>query len=362
MQSYYVIYSTKNVKGDDKLDFKISDCRILKTTVRQNNEVIDYGVKMVGAPLEWNETMGEDIKVGIIDTGIDANHIELKNRIRDYVNFSGGKSEDIQDENGHGTHVSGIVCAEKNGIGVVAVAPKADLYIAKAFDANGKTTYPSIEKSLNWMISKKVDVINMSFSSDISSREYKNLISRINANGISMICAAGNEGQSGDNTIGYPANFYETIAVTAVDVNRKIADFSSSGGQAEIAAAGKNIYSTYLNNGYAVLSGTSMATPIITGAAAILHGKCLIRYGRKLSPTELRLLLNIYTDKLGEKGRDIHYGYGLFTFGRIVSNDYIYSESLISSDLNTASSIGKGDFFNEAFSMVSKYKSKLKGH
>lgn len=307
------------------MDFKISDCKVLKTTIKQTGEIIDYGVKMVGAPLEWGETMGEDIKVGIIDTGIDADHIDLKNRIRDYANFSGGKSDDIDDKNGHGTHVSGIICAEKNGVGVVGVAPKADLYVAKAFNSDGKTTYPSIEKSLNWMIAKKVDVINMSFSSDISSREYRNLISKTSANGISMVCAAGNEGFQGDESIGYPANFRETIAVTAVDINRKITDFSSYGGQAEIAAAGKNIYSTYLNNGYATLSGTSMATPIITGAAAILHGKSLIRYGRKLTPTELRLLLNIYTDKIGEKGRDRHYGYGLFTFGRLDGTDYVYS-------------------------------------
>lgn len=333
--------------------FKISDCKILKTVIKQSSEIIDYGVRMVGAPLEWCETMGEGIKVGIVDTGIDANHIDLKNRIGDYVNFSSGKSDDITDENGHGTHVAGIVCAEKNGVGVVGVAPKADLYIAKAFDKDGKTTYHAIEKSLNWMISKRVDVINMSFSSDMSTREYKNLISKIHANGISMICAAGNEGLAGDNTIGYPANFRETIAVTAVDIHRKITDFSSMGGQAEIAAAGKNIYSTYPNNGYATLSGTSMATPIITGAAAILHGKCLLRYGRKLTPTELRLLLNIYTDKLGEKGRDKRYGYGLFSFGRFENADYVYSDpaSAVSS-LNV--SAGGGDRFKCAYDLMMK--------
>lgn len=337
------------------MDFKISDCRIIKTAIKQNSEIIDYGIKMVGAPLEWNETMGEDIKIGIIDTGIDADHIDLKNRIRDYVNFSGGNPNDIEDQNGHGTHVSGIVCAEKNGVGVIGVAPKADLYIAKAFDASGKTTYPSIEKSLNWMISKKVDIINMSFSSDMSSKEYKNLIGKTNASGISMICAAGNDGMQGDNTIGYPANFKETIAVTAVDINRKIADFSSYGGEAEIAAAGKNIYSTYLNNGYATLSGTSMATPIITGAAAILHGKCLLRYGRKLTPSELRLLLNIYTDKLGKKGRDKYYGYGLFTFGRIDSTDYIpNSKSSVASSYSLGAD--RIDKFGYAYNLMMKMK------
>ncbi len=334
-----------------KSNFRINDCRVIKTRLAQQNEIIDYGVKMVGAPLEWDETMGEDIKIGVVDTGICADHIDLKGRIRDYANFSGGSIDDIEDKNGHGTHVAGIVCAERNGVGVVGVAPKADLYVAKAFDADGKTTYPSIEKSLNWMISKKVDVINMSFSSDMSTREYKNLIGRTSASGISMICAAGNEGHDKDNTIGYPANFRETIAVTAVDIHRKIADFSSCGGQAEIAAAGKDIYSTYLGGGYATLSGTSMATPIITGAAAILHGKCLLRYGRKLSPQELRLLLNIYTDKLGDRGRDKHYGYGLFSFGRIGTTEYIYS-SLGSEKNASAIASGKADKFRYAYDMM----------
>ena len=337
------------------MNFKISDCKVIKTRLAQENEVIDYGVKMVGAPLEWRETMGEDVKIGVIDTGICTNHVDLKNRIKDYADFSSSAKDDIEDQNGHGTHVAGIICAERNGVGVVGVAPKADLYVAKAFDNDGKTTYPSIEKSLNWMISKKVDVINMSFSSDISSTEYKRLINKVSSNGISMICAAGNDGQRKESTIGYPANFRETIAVTAVDINRKIADFSSCGSEAEIAAAGKDIYSTYLNGGYATLSGTSMATPIITGASAILHGKCLIRYGRKLTPQELRLLMNIYTDKLGEKGRDLRYGYGLFSFGRIGSNDYIYGKqrqgnsSVLSLEVNDGE-----DVFSKAFNMMKK--------
>ena len=136
-----------------------------------------------------------------------------------------------------------------------------------------------------------------------------------------MICAAGNEGAQSN--IGYPASFSETIAVSAVDINKHIADFNSTGSAAEIAAAGINIYSTYLNNGYATLSGTSMATPIISGAVAILQAKGRMRYGRKLTPDEIRLLLNIYTEDLSGSGKDDRYGYGLFSFGRINGSDYV---------------------------------------
>lgn len=200
------------------------------------------------------------------------------------------------------------------------------MYVAKAFGKDGKTTFPAIEKSIKWLVEKNVDVINMSFSSSNASPQYRSLIAGVHNRGISIICAAGNEGELGENTIGYPANFPETVAVSAVDINKNIADFSSRGRAAEISAAGIDIYSTYLNGGYATLSGTSMATPIITGAAAILMGKGMLRYGRRLTPDEIRLLLNIYTESINSTGRDKRYGYGIFSFGRIGNQEYIMNE------------------------------------
>jgi len=319
--------------------FDISRCKVISTAAKSDREVIDYGVRMVGAPLEWNETKGEGVKVGIIDTGVDSDHVELRGRIKDGVNFSGGSKDDFEDENGHGTHISGIVAAEHNGVGVIGVAPKADLYIAKAFGEDGKTDYPAIEKSVRWLEDRKVDVINMSFSSTYTSASYRNLIADAHKRGISIICAAGNEGELGRNTIGYPASYAETVAVSAVDINKNIAEFSSRGRAAEICAAGKDVYSTYLDGGYATLSGTSMACPIITGAVAILMAKGYLRYGRRLTPEEIRLLLNIYTEKPGIRGRDESYGYGIFSFGRIASEEYIYSgirKNTPSSDFVTA--------------------------
>lgn len=208
---------------------------------------------------------------------------------------------------------------------MVGVAPKSRLYIAKAFGADGKTDYDAIEKSIRYLEDKKVDVINMSFSSGYTSAKYRSLVWEAYQKGITLVCAAGNEGDMGDNTIGYPASYPETVAVSAVDINKNIADFSSRGKAAEICAAGIDVYSTYLNGGYATLSGTSMACPIITGAVAILQAKGYIRYSRRLTPDEIRLLLNIYTENPGSKGRDKNYGYGIFSFGRIASEEYIYS-------------------------------------
>jgi subtilisin len=321
--------------------FKIDNYKLLGVNRIQQKEIIDYGVKMIGAPLEWPDTMGEGIKVGIIDTGIDIKHEDLKHNIKEVANFTGIDVRNVKDENGHGTHVAGIIAAEKNNIGVVGVAPKAELYIAKAFDKDGHSDFENIFKSIKWLMSKNVDVINMSFSTSKATKQYQDIIKAAHDQGIVLVCAAGNKGeQNGKDTIGYPAGFEETIAVTAVDINKKRADFSSVGAKAEIAAAGEEIYSCYKDNSYAKLSGTSMATPLIAGAVAILQAKAIKRYKRKLSPEEIRIVLHMYSEDLGVKGRDDEYGFGLFTFGRLKGSDFVNYQP------NRIRSRGIGRFFN----------------
>lgn len=306
--------------------FKISDYVEIDSPRSLPQEVVDYGVKMIGAPLEWDETQGEDIKVGIIDTGIDLNHEDLQDRIVEYYNFTSTESRNVLDENGHGTHVSGIVAANKNGIGVVGVAPKSQLYIAKAFNKDGQAETKHIVSALQWLLSKKVNVINMSFNTSEYVSDYNYLIKKAFSAGTLCICSAGNEGHNSD-TIEYPAKFPETVAVTAVDINKKIADFSSGGPRADIAAPGKDILSTYPNNKYITLSGTSMAAPLITGSVALIQSKAHARFGRYLNPSEVKLIMDMYADDLGHKGKDNEYGYGVFSFGRFNNTETLSSQN-----------------------------------
>lgn len=277
----------------------------------REKEIMPYGIEMSGVFYEWKETMGKGIKVGVIDTGADINHIDLKDRISEYKNFI---KEDDSDLNGHGTHVCGTIAASKNKTGVVGVAPECELYVAKSFNKDGYGDENAIINAIYWLIDKEVDIINMSFSSDTYTDEYYDAIKRATENNITVVAAAGNEGEKG---VGYPGRFNEVICVSAVDINKKKSTFSSIGDKIDVCAAGTDILSTYPGNKYAVLSGTSMATPIISGAAAIMQGKSLLRFKKKLTPYEIKLIICLYSDDLGGFGKDINYGCGLFSFGRI---------------------------------------------
>lgn len=195
--------------------------------------------------------------------------------------------------------------------------------MAKAFKDDGTASNEAVVRAIDWLRRKNVDIINMSFSSKDAGERYYDAIKRAYRQGITLISAAGNDGQKSGDTIGYPARFEETIAVTAVDINKKRAPYSSMGEKAEIAAAGTDIYSCFPGNKYARLSGTSMATPIISGAAAIMQAKSIRRFGKKLTPKEVRLLLDMYSEDLEQNGRDNKYGFGVFSFGRITGNDEV---------------------------------------
>ena len=293
--------------------------KILKYEINQNDslnhkEIIDYGVQLLGAPLEWYETKGKGVKVGVIDTGVDVYHEDLKDRVEEYINFTDEGT--LEDLSGHGTHVCGIIAASLNGIGVVGVAPECSLYVAKAFKSDGTGSNKAISDSIEWLIQKNVQIINMSFASANQSPIIQEKLRKAYSKGITLIAAAGNEGVSKD-SIGYPAKMNEVIAVTAIDFDKNFASFSSFGKEAQLAAAGNEIYSTFPNNRYVTLSGTSMAAPLISGAAALIQGKSINRFQRFLTPQEMKIVLCMYADDYGETGKDDRYGHGIFSFGRI---------------------------------------------
>jgi len=264
-----------------------------------------WGVKRIGAGVVHNSgNKGTGINVAIIDTGIDYGHEDL--------NVVGGKSfvlytTDYKDDNGHGTHVAGIVAALDNGIGVVGVAPAANLYALKALDSNGSGYVSDVAYAIQWATVNKIQVINMSLGGGASITLEAACWLAYYYDRLLLVASAGNSGNppgKGDN-ISYPAGYDSVIAVAATDQSDKRARWSSTGPAVELAAPGVSIYSTYIG-GYATLSGTSMASPHVAGTAALVWAA-----NPGWLNDAVRGELEITADDLGDSGRDWLYGYGL---------------------------------------------------
>lgn len=297
------------------MEVQLLPIRLLEVTPAPPAE-IPYGVRMIGAPLEWPEVQGRlgEIKVAVLDTG-RPNHPDLQ--VSGAVDFTGTHSED---RHGHSTHVCGIIAA--NGR-IKGVAPGVQLYTVKVLSDSGRGSFDWLTRAIYWCIDNGIDVISMSLGGPQPGPDLAMAVRRAWEAGIVLIAAAGNEGQAG---VQYPAAYPEVIAVAAVDLHKQRAPFSSVGPETEVAAAGVDIYSTYLDGQYALMSGTSMATPHLAGAAAIFHAKELVRRGRKLSPALMRELFDIYAEDVGAFGPDPEYGFGVFSFGRLDESDRIKHE------------------------------------
>jgi subtilisin len=214
---------------------------------------------------------GAGVKVAIIDTGIDLKHPDLAANIGDRASFVRG-AKTANDDNGHGSHVAGVVAAAQNGSGVVGVAPGATLLAAKVLDRQGSGYISEIVKGVNWAVSKGAKVANMSLGSSSSSTTLANACASANAAGVLLVAAAGN---SGPNQTSYPAAYDVVVAVGAVDAANgdAVAYFSNTGSYLDVAAPGVAVYSTYKSGGYATLSGTSMASPHAAGVAALIFSE-----------------------------------------------------------------------------------------
>lgn len=284
----------------------------IERTATQPSEILPWGVDRIDAEKVWDITTGDPIKVAVIDTGIDLKHPDLKDNIKGGYNAINPRKS-ANDDNGHGTHVAGIIAAIDNEIGVVGVGPKIDLYAVKVLNAAGSGYLSDVIEGLDWAIKNKMNVVSMSLGTTTYSQSFEDAIKRVNAAGIVQVAAAGNNGP-GSNTVNYPAKFAEVIAVSATDSNDAIASWSSRGPEVDLAAPGVNIYSTYKGSTYKTLSGTSMACPHVTGVVALLLStpdKCDSNSDGKCSPEEVQQRLEATAKDLGAIGKDYLYGAGL---------------------------------------------------
>lgn len=274
---------------------------------------IPEGVSMVGAPAMWDKGFkGKDVVVAVLDTGCQMTHPDLANRIIGGKNFTddyNGSDTNFDDNNGHGTHVAGTIAASQNGKGVVGVAPEAKLLIAKVLGGDGSGSYDWIIQGIKYATAwrgpnnERVRVISMSLGGPDDVPALHQAVKDAVAQGILFVCAAGNEGDNKEDTFeyDYPGAYNEVIEVGAVSLSSRLSSFSNNNTEVDCVAPGENIVSSYPGSQYAKLSGTSMATPHVSGALAVLINKSELEFGRTLTESELYAQLIKHTQALGYK-------------------------------------------------------------
>lgn len=233
----------------------------------QPAEELPWGVERVKASLAWEKTRGAGVKVGILDTGVDCTHPDLKEGIKG--GFSIQQAGDwMKDRNGHGTHVAGIIGARRNGLGVVGVAPECELYAIQVLDARGFGKVSQVVEGLQWAVEQRLQVVNMSLGLAEHSETLAVAVRKASQSGVLLVAAAGNGGDLG--SVLFPARYPEVVAVAATTREDKRASYSSRGPEVDVAAPGEEILSTYPGGRYKTMSGTSMAAPHVAGVLSLL--------------------------------------------------------------------------------------------
>jgi len=291
------------------------------------------GPQPIAASASANKQIGADIvhasgntgsgrKVVVLDTGYNYLHPELKSSYlggKDFVN----NDNDPMDDNGHGSHVSGIITADGVNPNAKGVAPDAGVIAGKVLDKNGSGYFSDVVAGIYWAVNGPDGIYGTSddFGADAISLSlgtgapyvYKNFcdgvlpdltiaIKYATQKDVTVVVAAGNSGNSG---VSIPGCISYSTTVGAVDSRDQVASFSSRGNALDISAPGVNIYSSVLGSTYATWSGTSMATPMITGVIALVKNA-----HPAFTQSQVENKLFSSAKDLGTKGKDTSYGWG----------------------------------------------------
>ena len=261
-------------------------------------------------------------KIVILDTGYNYNHVELSSSYLGGKDFVNGDS-DPADDNGHGTHVAGIITADGVKATAKGVAPNAGIIAGKVMDASGSGYFSDVVAGIYWAVDGPDGIANTTddFNADAislslgTSQPYTYsgycdsvlpdltaAIQYARSRGVLVVVAAGNSGNAG---VSIPGCISYSTTVGAVDGNDKIARFSGRGNAVDVTAPGVRIYSTWLGTAYATLDGTSMATPMVSGTVALI---------KSAHPTwtanQVESALRGTATDLGAAGFDSNYGWG----------------------------------------------------
>lgn len=353
----------RKLKDDPRIEAIIENERIflgkpLKTRgkVKTKENELTYGLQLIRASEAWSRGVeGENVVVGIIDSGIDHEHPDLQGKILLHRDFT--KDGHTNDRNGHGTHVAGTIAGGNSSGTQIGVAPKAKLIIAKVFDDKGSTSMATLLKAMEWMLNPDEEpttndaprVVNNSWGANSQFiLGFRNIVQTWRRFQVFPNFAAGNSGPRWMST-GAPARYPLSYAVGAVDESAQVTRFSSRGPslwlrgwltdeelpwykrwmptllkKPEISAPGYQVLSSLPEGKYGRFSGTSMATPHISGVIALM-----LQANPLMSVDQIEEILNTTTMPLRGEGKNNATGHGL-----VQANMAVQASSLIQGELS----------------------------
>lgn len=329
-KQYEALLNNKNITIEKVPELEIQAVTANNQAAAVPSTKVPWGIKAIYNDSTLQKSAGGDgIKVAVLDTGANTSHKDLQSNIeqcKDFTRTSTYVNGSCTDRNGHGTHVAGTVLANggSDGLGINGVAPEAELWAYKVLSDRGSGYSDDIAYAIRHAADEGVRtgskvVISMSLGSSVSNSLIANAVTYANNQGALVVAAAGNSGPNA-NTIEYPGALKDAVAVAALENVQqngtyRVADFSSRGNQltagdyviqdrdVEVSAPGASVESTWYNGGYATISGTSMATPHISGLAAKIWSA-----NKSMTNTQLRSELQNRA-----KQYDINGGYGAST-------------------------------------------------
>ena len=298
----------KSLRGDSNVLYAEVDA-VVEAAFTPNDpqySLHQYGPQIIQANKAWDITEGDpNVLVAVVDTGVDYTHPDLAGKVvlgYDFVN----NDADPMDDNGHGTHVAGIIAAAtNNGIGVAGVGFNTRVLAVKVLSASGSGFYSTVAQGITYAADHGARIINLSLRGTVSSAILQDAINYAWNKGVLIVAAAGNDGS---NAAVYPAAYPHVLAVAATDWNDNHWSLSNYGDYVDLAAPGVGIYSTDWAGGvgpYASRSGTSMAAPHVAAVAALV-----LSVDPGLSNAQLASLLTSTADDKGDPGWDPYYGAG----------------------------------------------------
>ncbi len=277
------------------------------------NETLRYNLEKINIEEAWLSCyQGQGVTVAVVDTGVDLDHPDLQANLVTGKTFVSGTSMP-DDDQGHGTHMAGIIAAVNNNGGIIGVAPEASLMPVKVLDQQGSGSIYDVADGIEWAVINDAEVINLSLGTVADSATLKAAIDYAYNNGVLLVAAGGNCGDSAyflngcsyqDQPV-YPGAYTNVMAVASTDSHDNQSSFSNQGSYIEIAAPGSNIYSTYPSSTYATQSGTSMAAPHVAGLAALVWSQ-----NSSWTNQEVRAQIRNTAQDLGASGWDNQFGYG----------------------------------------------------